>query len=311
MPYRDDSSRWLLGALVLAVVAISHAAIFFRLAQPTHPLIAAGVRLLFASLLLAPIWLSSATRRRAAKRQLVAAILAGICYALHFGSWVWSLELTSIAASVTLVTTTPLLLGAYGFIVGRDAPSRLLWLAIAISIAGVGVIGFGDWRATPRALVGDALALVGAVAIASYFQIGRRLGEELEIWSFGGVATFSGAALLLAGSTAASLGPWPDREGLVYLALSALIPQLIGHTLLTWSLRHTTPTIVGMATVGEPAGAALLGWIWIDEKPPIVTAIGCTITALAVLLALNAGSSRLSEPRHGGTLCERRNRELQ
>ena len=70
--------------------------------------------------------------------------------------------------------------------------------------------------------------------------------------------------------------------------LAALVPQLIGHNLLTWALRHTQPATVAMAVVAEPVGAAALGWIWLGESVTMPVAAGCALTLAAVILAIRA-----------------------
>ena len=139
-------------ALVLAIVAISFAAIFFKAAHPTHPLIAAAVRLTIAASLMAPIAVWRLRRRSLALGFWRGAVLGGVCYAVHFGAWVWSLTLTSVAASVTLVTATPLVLGVLGACTGRDRPSGRLWLAVAGAsvVAVMAAIAVAAMTAPPR-----------------------------------------------------------------------------------------------------------------------------------------------------------------
>ncbi len=276
-------------ALLTAVVAISFAAIFFRLASPTPPLVSAGVRLTFSALLLAPWTLRGLRAGRLAGDRGRAAVLGGLLYALHFGSWVASLERTTIAASVTLVTATPILLALHGLATGRDRPTRRLWIALGLGVVGVAILGGTDLGRGAEALLGDALALVGCAAMAAYLLVVRRLGPELDVLAFAGVATGVGAAAL-AGATLILGGPLlpasPEAAG--WLLLSALVPQLIGHNLLTWALRHAPPTVVGMATVGEPVGASLLGFLVLGESVGPLAAIGCAVTIGAVVMALRA-----------------------
>ncbi len=277
----------LASALFFAVLSISFAAIFFRLASPTHPLTAAGIRLIMAGLLLSPILLHQLLRKRISKRLFLYGLLAGFCYAIHFGAWVSSLTLTSIAASVTLVTTTPLLLALIGWLSGRDRPSRPLWFAVALATIGVVLIGGSDLIVSFGSLTGDTLALLGAMAMAAYMLIGRRLGNAMQLWSFSAIATTTGGFLLLltAWFFGIPLTPATDSAWL-YLFLAALFPQLVGHTLLTWSLRHLPPSTVAMAVVGEPVGATILAWLWLGETVGLLTILGCGITLSAVLLAL-------------------------
>jgi len=229
-----------------------------------------------------------------------AGLLAGLLYGVHFGAWVASLELTTIAASVTLVTITPLFLAIAGVITGTDRPSGAVWLALGVAVVGITIIGGTDLGTSRDALIGDALACLGSIAIAGYLLLARRLGKDLDVLAFTGIATAVGAIALLGTGAAAGVDLRPaSLEALGYLALAALIPQMIGHSLLTWALRHTSPTVVGLATVGEPVGSTILGVLILAEIPSGMTVLGCCITLCAVILALAAGASEGSRARAG------------
>jgi drug/metabolite transporter (DMT)-like permease len=275
------------GALALAIASISFAAIFFRLASPTHPLVVAGTRLAIAAVILAIPTVRALRAGRLPRRVVLAAMTCGVLYGAHFGTWVSSLTMTSVASSVTLVTATPLLLAILSIATGRDRPSRWHWISIGLALIGLSLIGWADLSLSREALIGDGLAFVGAIAMAFYLLIVRSLGEDLEVLAFGGVATAFGALSLFAAAVIAGVPiAFASGESLLWIALAALLPQLVGHTLLTWSLRHATPTAVGIATVGEPVGATLLAWVWLGERVTPVIAAGCAITLGAVLLSL-------------------------
>jgi drug/metabolite transporter (DMT)-like permease len=282
------SDRHLLGpALGVAIVAISFAAIFFRKAAPTHPAVMSGLRLLMASLVLLPVTARALRDGRLRGRALGAAALAGVAYGVHFAAWVSSLSLTTVAASVTLVTSTPLLLAVWGTLRGRDRPDRRLWLALALAAIGVSTLAGTDFGRGGAALLGDALALLGAVAMAAYLLLARGLGPALDVAAFSGVATGVGAALLLGFAAATGIPLRPaSGDALLWIAAAALVPQLVGHTILTWALRHSRPAVVGMATVGEPVGATILGWLLLGEAVSPSTALGCAIMLTSVVLAL-------------------------
>jgi drug/metabolite transporter (DMT)-like permease len=273
-------------ALLLGAAALSWAAICFRMAAPTHPLAASAIRLLIAGALLAPIalhavWAGVLTRRVAAR-----AAVAGLLYAVHFGAWVTSLTLTSVAASVTIVTATPLLLAVVGLVTGRDRPDRRLWAALALAVAGLSVLG-GGHEGDIDALRGDALAGLGAAAMAGYLLLGRPLGADLPVLPYSAVAVAVGGMTL---ALACLLFAVPLRtaspSALGWLALAALVPQLVGHTILTWGLRRATPAQVGMSTVFEPVGSTLLA-AWLLEEPlSLRIGLGCALTLTAVVVAL-------------------------
>lgn len=274
-------------ALGAAIVSISFAAIFFRLASGTPPLVTAGTRLAIAAAVLAVPTLRAIQQGRLSARALRVAVLAGVLYGVHFGTWVTSLTLTTVASSVTLVTATPLLLALLSFATGRDRPERRHWISIGLALVGLGLIGWADLSLSADALLGDALAFVGAAAMALYLFVARGLGAELHVLAFSGIAAFVGAIVLLAAALVGGTSlAFDSGESLFWIALSALVSQVVGHTLLTWSLRHATPTAVGIATVGEPVGSTFLAWLWLGEEIGAWVALGCAITLGAVLLSV-------------------------
>jgi len=285
---RRESERWVSPALAGAIVAISFAAPFFEKAAPTHPLVVAGTRLAIAALVLAVPTARAWRAGRLPRRVWRVAIACGVLYGIHFGTWVTSLRMTSVASSVTLVTATPLLLAILSLITGRDRPEPRHWASIGLALVGLTLIGWADLSVSPEALVGDALALGGAAAMALYLLLVRSLGDELDVLAFGGLATAFGALTLLIAALASGVPiAFASAESVAWIAMAALVPQLVGHNLLTWSLRHATPTAVGIATIGEPVGATLLAWLWLGEAVTPLVGAGCAITLCAVVVALD------------------------
>ncbi|MEE2787781.1 MAG: DMT family transporter [Myxococcota bacterium] len=279
--------------LFIAIVAISFAALFFRKAETTHPLMAAALRLTIAAVLLWPF--TGKAVRRMPKKCWQAAIVCGVFYAVHFGAWVWSLALTTVAASVTLVTTTPIFLALVGLVTGRDKPNKGIWLSLALGCVGVALIGLNGLSGIGHEWKGDLLALVGCLGMAAYMLTVRRLGT-FPLWPFITVAATVGAILLVGTAIWLDVPLMPENHvDFLWLSLAALVPQLIGHTALTRALRTATPTAVGLATIGEPVGATAVAWLWLAEVPSTIVLIGCTITLMAVLFALNASGPSSEE----------------
>lgn len=281
----------LAAGLGLAVVALSTAAPFFRQAEPTHPMAAAAMRLAVACLCLSPFLIRSIRRGDTDRRFFTNAAAAGVFYALHFGLWVGSLSLTTVAASVTLVTATPVLLAGWAVVRNTDRPTRRTWAALGLCAVGMVVIGGADLGVSVEHFVGDAMALGGAAAMAGYLLVARRLGENLDVFAFLAVATGVGAVALYAACFATGTDPTPaSARAAVFLVLAAVVPQLIGHSILTWALKYTTPTNVGIATVGEPVGATFLAWVWLGEIVGWITAAGCALVLVGVILAITQRS---------------------
>src|SRR5689334_7613671 len=224
--------------LGLALLGVSFSGPLVRLSH-AHPIAIAAWRLAFSLIVIAVALLVSGEWRqwrRLTWREVGIAAGAGAMLALHFWSWNTSVGLTSVAASVVLVNTQPVVVALLSVFWLREAPSRRQWLGIAIAMVGALVVALPDLMSTsttadrPRALLGDLLALVGALTAATYFVSGRRLRGTLEIWAYVGLVygTCFVALLLIALLTATPLLPQPPRELAIFAGL-ALGPMLLGH----------------------------------------------------------------------------------
>lgn len=282
--------------LLAGVLVVAAASIMIRLAQQQgmpSPTIAA-LRLGFASLVVLPLaWLRAGGELRAlTRRELLLGLGAGACLAIHFFAWILSIEYTSVASSAALVTTSPLWLGLAAWLM-RERLTGLTWLGVACTLLGSVIIAVSDsgGGAGTNPLLGDALALLGAIAIAAYFLVGRSLQRRHTTLAYIGVVypSAAGFALLLAlltvpGGAAAALLGFPTLAYGLVLAL-ALGPQLLGHTALNWSLRHLSPTFVAVATLGEPIGAALLALLIFGQDLGRLQLLGFVVLLAGIVIA--------------------------
>lgn len=223
----------------------------------------------------------------ARRRHLAPIAIAGLCLAFHMSAWMASLELTSVAASVTLVSTAPLLIALYRAATGRP-PSRRTWGVIALGVAGTAVITGGDLGGAGRdALLGDALALVGAATVAGYLVIGDQVRSELSTSVYAGLVYATSAVVLLPLAVAidGGLGGY-DTE--TWLAIGAMIvgPQLAGHTLINLLLKPLGSVTVSVALLTESVGATVAVWAIFGDIPPLTAVFGgvMVLAALAVHL---------------------------
>lgn len=269
--------------LGIGVLAMSWGAPLARLTAAA-PLAVAMWRMTLATGLLLPVavarggWQPIVRRRRAAA-------LAGVLLGLHFGLWIPSLWLTSVSASVVLVATQPL------FVLMLSP--RLLGVAIRavnvvsflVAIVGVALISWGDFLVSSRAILGDAMALGGALAGAGYVVVGKRLRAEVPLDRYLSVV-YGGAALVLVVAVATLAVPaWPyDAISWLPLVAMAVGPTLTGHTLLNWALAYLEAYKVNLALLLEPVLASLWTWIVLAQAPPVHVLPGGALVLLALAL---------------------------
>lgn len=277
--------------LALALVAVSNGAIFARLAA-APPLAIAAWRVGLALLVVLPLALTAPRGARFDRRGLVFAAGAGTLLALHFATWIASLDHTTIARSVLLVCTSPIWVALAQFLAGRGAPSRATLAALLLAVAGAGVVS-SSAAGGEGALHGDLLALAGGVAMAGYFLLSREAQATLSFRAYLGVAYGVAAALLWAAVLATGT-TFTGFDGRTWWALAAMaaVSQLIGHSGYNWSLRHLNPLFVSVVSVGEPVLASVLGWWLLGEVVDWRTALGGILILAGIALATLAARPR-------------------
>ncbi len=291
--------------LFIGVLGISSGSILVRLAQgqDVPSLVIAAWRLTFATLLLLPLAL---TRRRQelvrlAKRDWLLGLLSGFMLALHFATWVSSLAYTSVASSTVLVTTSPLWVGlAAPFLLGERLTQRLK-VGIALAMAGSVLIGVADVVAVvngrfqfsltqftnqPNPLLGNGLALLGAIAAAFYLIIGRRMRLKMSLLSYITMAYGSAAIFLLLAVFASQHHLWGyPLLAFGILLLMAIFPQLVGHSAYNYGLGYLPAAYVSIAVIAEPIGATLLALLIFGEVPNWLTILGSILLLSGIVYA--------------------------
>lgn len=262
--------------LSIGVVAVSFAAIFIRWAE-APPLAIAAYRLTIASLILGPIaWFTAWDELRSLTWPDVRlALLSGAFLGFHFAFWITSLDYTSVASSVVFVTTGPLWVGLGAYLFTDDRLTRRMTIGITTAVIGGAVIGYGDISIGPSELMGDLLAIAGAVMVAGYFLIGRNLRPKVSLITYI-FLTYGAAAielLIIAVLTRQPFTGYTPNTYLMFLLL-AVVPQLTGHSSFNWALRYLSATYVAVTVMGEPIGSTVLAWLLLDEPPTILKVIG-------------------------------------
>ena len=300
---RDDmpSRARVLAVLAGGVLVVSTASILIRWLQSdgVPSLSIAAWRLAFAALILAPLVLARCREELAglAWRDWGLAVASGASLAAHFATWILSLEYTSVASSVALVTTNPIWIGIASWVLFRERLGAVMILAIALAIAGGAVIFLVDSAAAGGAerapLLGNVLAVIGSLTVCGYLLIGRRLRRGMSLLAYVGVvyATAAVCLVLFAAATGAPLGGFAPASWLMLLAL-AIGPQLVGHTSFNWALKYLSATLIALAILGEPIGSTILAWLVLDEPVGPLKLAGMALLLFGIFLAAKAGGRR-------------------
>lgn len=293
MRFWQKPTSWQVGLiLVLGVFAVSTAAIFIRLAMATAQMRTVGFSLFLAAMRLSIASLLIVLPSRRSRFSINApgfyfAAAAGVALAVHFAAWITSLSFTSIAASTTLVTTNPIWVALFSWVWFKEKPSKIAILGIAIALFGGILIALGDTETTATAthpLIGNLLALVGALMASAYLLLGRE-AQNRGLGTGGYVrVAYTTAALVLLPLPWLFGGQYGGYPVAVYgyIFLMALISQVLGHTSVNWAVRWISPTLVTLGILFEPVGASLLGLAIFGEVPSLQTIWGAVVLLIGV-----------------------------
>ncbi len=294
---KQESPTWQpFAALAVGLVAVSLSSIFARFAQEEKAgsLVISMWRCALAALVLTPLVLMRYRASLAALKpaQLGLGVVSGIFLALHFATWITSLEYSSVLTSTTLVNTHPLMVALLTPILLKERLSRTTFGAIVVAFLGVTLISVaGSAGAAVKQdapLLGVVLALLGAITVAGYFMAGRRLRASIPvipyIWF-----TYTVAALILIVAVLISGQPVTGLSTRAYfwMSLTGLVPQLIGHSSFNYALGYLSAAIVSMTPLGEPIISTGLAILFISgtEMPNGWQFVGSAIVLVALVVA--------------------------
>lgn len=276
-----------------AQLAVGAAAIFARYALGgAGPVAVSAGRLAIAALILLALAALRPTRSRVEGRDGWRLAGAGVALALHFVTWIWSLEYATVAVSTLLVTTTPVWTAIYDAVRGIRRLSPLAMAAFAGGGAGLALVLVGDKTAPPIAghpLLGAALALAGSIAIAAYLLLVRSVRVRVPDTRAIVTRTYGWAALALLAGSLTLRQPFPSLGNAAAwggIAAMALISQLLGHTALNASLKWFSPSAVSFATLLEPVFAAALAVIVFSEPVPGLAIVGSVVLLASIGIVL-------------------------
>jgi len=222
-------------------------------------------------------------------RDLRSSALAGLFLAAHFAAWLPSLSMTTVAASIALVTTTPIWTALISRLAGVRFPPPVWW-GLLLAVVGAAMIAGVDVTVSLRAVAGDGLALLGAIFAGGYVLAGARARERLATSAYA-VVCYSTCAVVLAVAALivrVPLAGFSARDWWLIAAIT-VVAQLLGHTLLNLVLSSVGPTMVSLVILLEVPGALIVALVLLHQAPPLLALPGMVAVVVGVGLVVRAG----------------------
>ncbi|TFB13228.1 EamA family transporter [Filobacillus milosensis] len=281
-------------AVGIGVLSVSTSAIFVRLADAPSSIIA-NYRLLLAVLIMLPLVLLKYRKEltQISKKDWLFSTASGIFLSLHFIFWFESLNHTSVASSVVLVTTQPIwaFIGSYFFFKERFTSGAVISLIIALT--GSVIISWGDFQISGMALFGNFLALMGAITITGYFLFGQNVRQRLSLVTYTFVVYgISSITLIMYNIILNEPFFGYSSDTWLYFVALAVIPTFFGHSLFNWAIKWVSASTITMGILLEPVGASILAYYILDELVTVPQFLGGTIVIFGLALFIFSTSKK-------------------
>jgi inner membrane transporter RhtA len=260
--------------VVGAIVSVqSGAAVATKLFDDIGPVGAVAFRLVLSAVILAAIWRPSLRLLRGANRRDL--ILFGIALAAMNTSFYAALDRIPLGIAVTLEFVGPLGVA----IAGSRKRLDLVWAGLAalgIALLSPGIGGDLD-------LLGVGLAFLAGAFWAAYIYLTARVGAAFEGGEGLALAMIVAGAILLPFGIAEGGTDLLSLEVLGLGLAVAILSSVIPYSLELEALRRLPTAVFGVLMSLEPAVAATIGFIALDQGLGLneAAAIACVVVASA------------------------------
>ena len=244
-------------------------------------------RVMMAALLLAPVVLTKNRAELAAigRKDLFLCLASGLALGLHFSCYFEALRFTSIASAVALVDTEVFFVAFMLLFLFRERIPGLAWTGIVTTFAGSVIIALADAGSGSNVLLGDAIALAGALCMAVYTLIGRTCRQRITTNTYTFLVYLSAGItvlviLLFSGQPLLGYEPvnWLTALGM------ALFCTLLGHSVFSWGLKYESAAFISTAKLLEPVFASILGVLLFREIPSLPVIVGGCVVILGLFI---------------------------
>ncbi len=271
---------------VAAVVMFSTSPVFVLLAAPLSAYEITVGRLAIGATLVAILGRLNGQPLLPARSDLPRFALFGLIAAVHFLSYIASLNFTTIAHSLAVVYTAPIFVALFSAWFLGEAITRRKWMGIVVAVLGIGILAGFEPRWSQRMLIGDLLALVSAITFGLYSVAGRSQRERYGLFTYTGTVYGLGALWALPAALLALTPAGYNVNSLLALLAAGLIPLGIGHTLYNAAVRRTHATIPNLIATQEVTGGILLGALFLNQIPTANELAGALVALIGIALVL-------------------------
>ncbi len=257
--------------LLLGVFASSTSFVFIR-ESTEAPVMLAAYRVLLTSILLSPLFIRDVVKTYSGTllHLIKLAFLPGIILGMHFILWVIGARMTPGANATLIVSLVPLVMPVFMWMMYQEKVSRREIMATAIALLGMVLLSAGDFSVSTEYLLGDLVCFLSMILFGLYLAFARGSSRLPSIWLYlvplyfiAGVFCF-----IVALFYSSPIHAYSSYELINIFAL-AVIPTIIGHSLLNYSMQNFRGQTVSLVNMGQFIFAGIIAYYLYIEVPTL------------------------------------------
>lgn len=259
--------------------------------------ITAFYRLLFASLILGPVYfLRSHKHGKLQPADLLFPMLGGLFTALDFTFWNSAVLFTTASNATLLGNTAPVWVALVTILIFKKKLPRRFWFGLTLALVGAAIVLGNDFYSHPKLGMGDMMAITAGIFYAGYLLSTQKARETLDPLSYMTFMVISACffTFIINLVLKQSFMGYSIQSWLVFLAL-AIISQILGYISVSYSLGHLPASVVSPTMIGQPILTTLLAIPLLGEIPHLNQALGGLIALVGIYFVHSSHNSELKK----------------
>ena len=213
-------------------------------------------------------------------------LLPGFFFALDLSIWHWSFEYTSVANSTIEANFAVILVALAGFLWFKERFNWLFPFGAALALFGMIKLVGASLQSAGDAWIGDLLGLIVAFAYSGY-----QISTKVLVSRFPVNLAMTFTSVACAGFLALTALVSPGRffpvtlNGWLLVVALALTSQVFGQGLIAFGMRTIPVGLTSVVLILQPLGAAILGWLVLDQSISLLQALSGMLVVAGIYLA--------------------------
>jgi len=271
---------------LIVVIMASSASILTRFCK--IPAVDIGFwRVFGAAVILFPIALIKLKGDSIIKLFSKGSIICGVLLGLHFSTWCWAIQHTTIANATLFIGLQPLIVPFLAHWIVRERINKWEISGLIFALMGTIWLSMKQIKLSPSQFNGVVVALLSAFLCASYIVFTRRYRKNKDAFVFS-TAVFTVAAILQGIFAIILYGKISTGDTRTVLALCGLIifPTIGGHALMMFLLRYAKSQLMALTVPAQFVLATLAAYPIFAEKPQGWFYPGAIMVMIGIIMAV-------------------------